>query len=92
MSKNYSIAEARHNLAAIVHELEKKPFVELTRRGEPVAVLLSIREFRRLASGKINFWKAYVSFREAVDLPQLDIQPGIFEGTRDEGPGREVNW
>lgn len=92
MPKNYSIAEARHNLAAIVHELEKSPFVELTRRGEPVAVLLSIREFRRLASGKTSFWKAYVAFRDSVNLAQLDIQPGIFEGVREAAPGREANW
>ena len=39
----YTIAEARHNLAAIVHELEDKEQIELTRRGEPVAVLLSQR-------------------------------------------------
>ncbi len=49
MSKRYTIAEARHNLAAIVHELERRAHIELTRRGEPVAVLLSMREYRRLA-------------------------------------------
>jgi prevent-host-death family protein len=39
MPKTYSIAEARHNLAAIVHEAERQSPVALTRRGEPVAVL-----------------------------------------------------
>ena len=92
MFKRYSIAEARHNLAAIVHNLEKKAVVELTRRGEPVAVLLSIREFRRLASAKTGFWNAYQAFRESVNLPQLDIQPGLFEGVREAAAGREMRW
>jgi antitoxin Phd len=49
MPKTYSIAEARHNLAAIVHEAERQSPVALTRRGEPVAVLLSIQEYQPLA-------------------------------------------
>ena len=44
MPKSFSIAEARHNLAAVVHELDRKPRIQFTRRGKPVAVLLSIRE------------------------------------------------
>jgi len=90
VSKQYSIAEARHNLAALVHELERKAFIELTRRGEPVAVLLSIREFRRLTANRGKFWEAYEAFRKAVDLPKLNIQPALFDGLRDSSPGREV--
>ncbi len=90
MSKRYTIAEARHNLAAIVHELERRAHIELTRRGEPVAVLLSMREYRRLATPGGGFWDAYESFRETVDLRQLNIEPAIFEGLRDRSPGREV--
>jgi len=92
MSKRYSIAEARHNLAAIVHELDRRARIELTRRGEPVAVLLSMREYRRLITPGGGFWDAYESFRETVDLRQLNIEPAIFEGLRDRSPGREVQW
>ncbi|HKZ84276.1 MAG TPA: type II toxin-antitoxin system prevent-host-death family antitoxin [Anaerolineae bacterium] len=63
MAKRYSIAEARHNLAALVHKLECTTLIELTRRGEPVAVLLSIREYQRLVIEKRGFWQAYESFR-----------------------------
>ena len=90
MSKQYSIAEARHNLAAIIHELERKAMVELTRRGEPVAVLLSFREYRRLASKRGKFWEAYETFRSAVDLPALNIESDVFAGVRDSMPGREA--
>jgi prevent-host-death family protein len=88
MSRRYSIAEARHDLAAIVHELEGRDLIELTRRGEPVAVMLSLREYRRLTVGREEFWDAYLAFRETVDLSSLGIEPEIFE--RDPSPGREV--
>jgi prevent-host-death family protein len=92
MSKKYSIAEARQNLAAIVHELEQLPQIELTRRGEPVAVLLSIEEFRRLSTNNTSFWDAYIAFRDAVKLPELQIEPDTFDDLRDRSPGREVSW
>ena len=92
MSKRYSIAEARHNLAAIVHEAEHTPAIELTRRGEPVAVLLSIAEYRRLAGKSANFWDAYLAFRNSADLAHLQIEPEVFEGIRDRSPGREASW
>ena len=92
MSKRYSIAEARHNLAAIVHEAERQSPVELTRRGEPVAVLLSIQEYQRLLSKETPFWEAYTAFRSSIDLAKLDIEPSLFEGIRDPSPGREMEW
>lgn len=90
MSRRYSIADARHDLAAIVHELEDRDLIELTRRGEPVAVMLSLREYRRLAAGREKFSDAYRAFREAHDLGRLGIGPEIFEDVRDPSPGREV--
>ena len=90
MSRRYSIAEARHDLAAIVHELEGRDLIELTRRGEPVAVMLSLREYRRLATGREKFWDAYRAFRGTVDLARLGIEPEVFEGVRDPSAGREA--
>ena len=92
MFKRYSIAEARQKLAAIVHELEQKAMVEITRRGEPVAVLLSMREYRRLHSPNARFWQAYEAFRRQVNLSRLNLEPSIFAGLRDQSPGREVRW
>lgn len=90
MSGRYSIAEARHDLARIVHELEGGGSVELTRRGEPVAVMLSLEEYRRLMEGKSGFWDAYREFREARDLRRLGIEAEVFERVRDSSPGREA--
>lgn len=91
MEKSYSIAEARDNLAAIIHDVEETCAAELTRRGKPVAVLLSVEEYRRLAAGEKDLWDTYTKFRRRVDLRQLDIGPEVFEGLRDPSPGREVN-
>ena len=38
-----SIAEARRNLPSLIREAESGKAVELTRRGEPVAVLISCK-------------------------------------------------
>ena len=90
MSRRYSIAEARHDLAAIVHELESRDHIELTRWGEPEAVMLSLGEYRRLAAGREKFWDAYRRFRETTDLPRLGIEPEVFDGVSDSSPGREA--
>lgn len=90
MAKSYSIAAARHNLAAIVHELEQQPRIELTRRGVPVAVLVSIDTYRHLLPDATTFWEAYTEFRGTFELEQLDIDPTIFTAVRDMAPGREV--
>ncbi len=91
MTNQYSIAEARHDLAAIVHKLEQQPFVEITRRGKPVAVLLSIEEFQRLSTGRTGFWQAYSAFQQSVNLADLEIDPDLFEGVRPAETGREVD-
>jgi antitoxin (DNA-binding transcriptional repressor) of toxin-antitoxin stability system len=51
MEKKYSIAEARQNLPAIVHEAERAGSVPITRRGHVVARLVAEHEFQRLARG-----------------------------------------
>ena len=92
MFESYSIAEARDRFTSIVRDVEEKVAgVELTRRGKPVAVLLSVREYRRL-SGEKDFWGAYLAFREGAGLEELGIEPEVFEGLRDASPGREAGW
>ena len=92
MFERYSIAEARDRFTSIVRDVEGKVAgVELTRRGKPVAVLLSVREYRRL-SGEKGFWDAYLAFRDETDLDGLGIEPEDFEGLRDATPGREAGW
>ncbi len=90
MPKRYSIAEARHNLAAIVHELEAQPVIELTRRGRPVAVLLSLEAYRQIRREPPSFWEAYTAYRATVDPATLADEPDAFEAVRDSSHGREI--
>lgn len=89
MVKSYSIAEARDQFATIVHNLEKSSPIEVTRRGKPVAVLLSIEAYQRLQSQKLGFWEAYTTFLQTVDLTNLPDED-LFIDIRDKSPGREV--
>jgi antitoxin Phd len=90
MAKRYSIAKARDRLARLVHDAEKGIAVELTRRGKPVAVLVSMSDYRRSVAGKPSFWEALEMFRSEVDLKKLGVEPGDFP--RDRSPGRKVTW
>ncbi len=87
--RTYSLADARDNLTAIVRDVEKTSRVELTRRGKPVAVILSIDEYRRLITPAGSFSSALARFQEEVDLAALDLGPELFTGIRDADPGRE---
>ena len=92
MLEQYSIAKARDHFTSLVRTVERESAVELTRRGKPVAVMLSIQEYKRLSTRQAGFWEAYSAFRERVNLQELGIEPDTFDGLRDRSPGREVRW
>lgn len=93
MHRRYSIAEARDNLAAIIHEVDSTDLIEITRRGEVVAVLLSKEQYDRFQVRTTPFWDAYQSFKKENDLAKLSIDPSeVFGDLRDRGPGREVTF
>ena len=92
MAKQHSIAEARNNLPSLVRAAESGKAVELTRRGEPVAVLIGRRQYERLTLKYRGFSEAYGDFTRKIDLEELAINPDeLFAGARDDIHGREVN-
>ncbi len=92
MAKQQSIAEARSSLPSLVREVESGKSVELTRRGQPVAMLIGRQEYVRLASKHRSFSEAYADFKRDIDLKDLAIDPKeVFAGARDEARGREVD-
>jgi len=92
MAKQQSIAEARSSLPSLVREVESGKSVELTRRGQPVAVLIGRQEYVRLASRHRRFSEAYADFIRDINLKDLAINPKeVFAGARDEARGREVD-
>jgi prevent-host-death family protein len=52
VTKTISISEAKDQLPRIVHEAEAGSAVALTRRGKPVAIILSKAEYDRLQRRK----------------------------------------
>lgn len=88
MAKQFSIAEAKGKLPAIIHSVEDGPSVQLTRHGKPVAVLLSIREYELLMLKKKGFWSALMEFRNAIEKEDIKITDEDFEGLRDTSFGR----
>ena len=90
MQKQFSIAEAKNRLPSIIHYVEKGPYVKLTRRGKPVAVLLSIQEYERLSRIYSGFWSALSTFRQNIRDEGINISDTDFNGLRDTHAGREV--
>ena len=91
LSEKVSIAEARRNLPSLIREAERGKAVELTRRGEPVAVLVGHRMFARLTAGRRGFADAYREFVQRVDLAKVGLDPdALFDGVRASTPGRDV--
>jgi prevent-host-death family protein len=89
--QQYSIAEARDQFTTIIRSVESDHPVEVTRRGQPVAVVLSIDEYRRLTATGQSFWSAYEIFREKHDLAAHGVTEEEFPATRDRSPGRGVD-
>ena len=90
VSKRYSIAEARSNLPTIVDRAEAGQAVELTRRGKPVAAVVSLRELERLRGERASFRDAYRRFLKAYPLREVGLTPTEIASTRDRGKGRKV--
>jgi prevent-host-death family protein len=91
MARRYSIAEARSRLPSIVDEAESGIEVELTRRGQPVAVLVSRREFERLRGRRLHFSDAYRMFLEQHSLKEIGVEEDFAVSTRDRTTGRKAS-
>ena len=91
MPRRYSIAEARSRLPSLIDEAESGIDVELTRRGRPVAVLVSRREFERLRGKRLHFSDAYRKFLERHSLEEIGVEDDFAGSTRDRTAGRKVS-
>jgi prevent-host-death family protein len=86
MPRKVSLAEARDHLTGLVRDVERGQPVELTRRGKPVAVLVSHDEYERLRAKRLSPAAALRAWRAAA--------PADYDGfevpERDRSPGRKV--
>jgi len=88
MGSTYSIAEARDALTGLVHRVEEGEPIQLTRRGRPVAVLISVAEYRRLKAPAESrrFGSALDAWR--CRCGENALHGDEFDGLRDAAPGR----
>jgi prevent-host-death family protein len=88
--KHHSITNARNNFASLVRAAEEGRPVVVTRRGMPVAVVLSFREYEGLSQKPRGFAELYRDFlRRNPDLREQAIEPEDWlYGTRDSAAGR----
>ena len=90
-----SITEAKNRLTRLIYQAERGETVHITRRGRPVAVLLSEAEYGRLSRGTVRptFWDA---IREMRTDPRLRARRSqarrdrILARSRSRGPRLRV--
>lgn len=88
--KQQSIADARTNLPQLIREAAAGEAIELTRRGERVAVLIGQKEYERLTARPRLFSEAFDTFVSDFSHANLKIDPDeVFAGVRDPRPGRD---
>jgi prevent-host-death family protein len=90
--RTVSIAEARTHLPGLVRDAESGAAVEITRRGVPVAILVSTAKYHQLTSGKESFGEALDEFLQVTPVGEIGLETGEFETLRDRDVGREVKW
>lgn len=86
-----SIAEAKNNLPRLVQQAEAGEKVCITRRGRPVAILLSTQAYARLTAPKMALGAFLDAWREEM---QAGLTPfaddAVFDKLRDNDPDREL--
>jgi prevent-host-death family protein len=78
------------NLPKIVDEAEAGAEVELTRRGKPVAVIIS-HQLDRLRSQRPRFSDVYKAFLRKHSLEEISLEDDFFQAARERGTGRKVS-
>jgi prevent-host-death family protein len=83
MARKVSLAEARDHLTGLVRDVERGQRVVLTRRGKPVAVLISHDEHERLNAKRLSPGAALRAWRaqapadfDGLEVPERDPSPG----------------
>ncbi len=88
--RRYSIARARAQLPGIVRAVEHGASVEITRRGEPVAVVMSLETHDRLVARRKTFAEAYDQLVDRLGERPSAVRAKYFDQLRDSDTGRKV--
>jgi prevent-host-death family protein len=90
MKKSYSVGTARSNLPAILDDVQAGRVIQVTRHGQPVAVIMSPAEYATLERRRSTFGEACADFRERLDVQEFGLDRDFFRALRDPRPGRKV--
>jgi prevent-host-death family protein len=90
MPKVYSVADARAHLPDILDDVEAGKDVQLTRRGQPVAVVMSQQRYDDLRRERSQFGAAYRAFLARHTPGDIGLDADFFDSLRDRQPGRRV--
>jgi prevent-host-death family protein len=90
MKKTYSVGLARANLPAILDDVQSGRVIHVTRRGQPVAVIMSPAEYATLERRQSSFAETCAEFRQRFDVQDLGLEREFFDALRDPRPGRKV--
>ena len=74
--KTVSIADAKNQLTSLLYEAEEGRPVQLTRRGQPVAVLLSEHEYEQLKTAAASTMD-FAAWAQAWRARQVENFEGI---------------
>jgi prevent-host-death family protein len=91
MARQYSVAEARSSLPSIIDQAAAGTAIELTRRGKPVAVVVSIRDFERLRGRRPRFRDLCEAFVKAHPPADLGVDADFARSVRHRASGRKVS-
>lgn len=92
MTRKVSLAEARDHLTGLVRDVERGQSIELTRRGKPVAVLVSREEYTRLRAKRPSLDQALHAWRARLPAEFEGFSDDEVRSWRDGSPGREVRF
>ncbi|MBI2382504.1 MAG: type II toxin-antitoxin system Phd/YefM family antitoxin [Gammaproteobacteria bacterium] len=95
--KQTTIRDARNSLTRLLHDVESGKPVRLTRRGKPVAVIVSEGDYERLTStrpSRKDPWLALQEWRAGLPAGYAGIADTEVESWRDRSPdgGRKSPW
>lgn len=91
MKKTYSVGMARANLPAILDDVQAGRVIQVTRRGQPVAVIMSPAEYGNMAPRRASFGDACAEFRARFAVSGLGVDKTFFRKLRDRRPGRKLS-
>jgi prevent-host-death family protein len=86
-----TMSEARASFAKVLIRAEQGEPVQVTRGGKPVAVIVSIEQYKEGQREGGVASEAFRSFMKTLDRRALR-GPDPWEGTRDRSTGRGFSW